>query len=220
MGCQRFGVLSKMLDWPRALALHEIMPDTAAEKIQFQNFVKITECDFQEITQRDKPDYLVRYQGDLVGIELTSGLAEEEGRAHALAKQKDLPHYCPGLLRDRPKDSRKTNSEILETISKISAVDAGLSDIRWAHRIAGRIKSKADKLQSGEIESFAKNWLVVGDSSPNVFCNRTAFMKISLMTALGADFLENTVFDSILVISPCKVFVFDRNNQYAVNLKK
>ncbi|MDA0346903.1 MAG: hypothetical protein O3C43_06485 [Verrucomicrobia bacterium] len=193
------------------------MPDTELERLHFDYFVEATGYVLDDPIQRDKPDVVVTYQGMKTGIELTEGCPEEQKRATVIAKKAGLESFCSSDLRDRPKESRIANNELLDKISEPSAAKSEISDVRWANRVAQRIKGKADKLKTGEIESFEKNWLVVVDTSPNIASERTEFLRAVLMSALGADHLENPVFDLTYIVGCGNIFIIDERNTLGIS---
>ncbi len=182
------------------------------ERFQFNFFVKNTGYHFEDVIFRDKPDVRVTHCGHSLGIELTVGQPEESRRAQVIARKAGMDFYSVSNLKDNPKESRRSNSELKADIKNINFVQSERSAINWASRISKRIVRKIDGLRSGEIEKFDKNWLVIVDASPDFGSLDFEFYRAALMGSLGPMILENPEFDLIYILSSQYTIMIDQDS--------
>lgn len=187
------------------------MPDTEKERFQFQHFMKATGCVFESSIHRDKPDVFAMKGGERYGIELTEGCPEEFHRARDIVRKSGMTSFCSSSLEDNPKENQRKNSELRESIAEDHFVNAEISAVSWANRIARRIHRKAGLLKAGEIERFDRNWLVVIDAVLGLGGLPNEFYRVALMTALGTPHLTSPGFDTTYVVCLRDIFVIDKD---------
>lgn len=187
------------------------MPDTEKERFQFQHFLKVAGCVFESATHRDKPDVFAIKGGEKYGIELTEGCPEEFHRAGDIVRKSGVTSFCSSSLEDNPKETQRKNTELRDSIVEEHFVNAEMSGVSWANRIARRIHRKAELLKAGEIERFDRNWLVVIDVVSGLGGLPNEFYRVALMTALGTPHLAAPEFDTTYVVCLRDIFVIDKD---------
>ena len=187
------------------------MPDLEKEQIQFEHFMKVTGCVFESPIYQDKPDVYAFRGGYKCGIEITEGGPEEFHRARVIARKKGMTSFSSSSLKDNPKDRKRKNTDLENVISEDHFVNAEISAVSWANRIAQRILRKATLLKGGEIENFDQNWLVVIDDVSAIDALNNEFYRVALMASLGSEHLNEPGFDFTYVVCLRDIFVIDKD---------
>jgi hypothetical protein len=171
---------------------------------------------FSDVVHRDKPDFLISYQGYKTGIEVTSGSAEEFRRALHVGKEAGLSSLSVSGLRERGDSERLSKAELLGELQSVECVSSEDFAVLWAERIVKRIRTKVDLMQRGELERFQKNWLCIVNEQADDGGLDIDFYRAVLMGALGSDQSYREAFDLIYVISGRSIFIFDERQLIAV----
>lgn len=186
------------------------MPDKELEQRQFDYFLEKTGLSFTSVDHRDKPDFLVCTEGRKIGIEITEGCSEELMRAIHLWEQNDMDSICISRLDDPDDGGRRSNEEILDSISISEVSEFNPAAIKWSARVASRIKDKIRRFREGTIESFDENWLVVVDSTPILADQaKNSKLQILLKSSIGEDCNKQPTFDLIYVVGSQNTFLFE-----------
>jgi hypothetical protein len=171
---------------------------------------------FSGVVPRDKPDFVISYQGFKTGIELTSGSAEEFRRALHVGKEAGLSGLSVSGLRERADGERLSKAELLGELQSIECVSSEDFAVLWAERIVKRIRTKVDLMQRGELERFEKNWLCLVNEQADEGGLDIDFYRAVLMGALGSDQKYREAFDLIYIIGARSVFILDERRLIAV----
>jgi hypothetical protein len=195
-------------------------PTRDDETEALRRFEAVMGVKFSEVVHRDKPDFVIVYQGYKTGIEVTSGSAEEFRRALRIGKKAGLSSLSVSGLREREDTERLSKIELLDELQSVECVSSEDFAVLWAERIVKRILTKVDLMRRGEIERFEKNWLCIINEQADDGGLDINFYRAVLMGALGSDQSYRKVFDLIYIISARNVFIFDERQLIAVPIEK
>jgi hypothetical protein len=119
------------------------MPSPSDEQSQLELLQEAICVRFTDIVHRDKPDFLVRYAGQLTGIELTDGSSEAFRRALTIQEKEGLPSYTASGFSDH-EDKRVSGPELLCKLTTSEFTSSEDKAVAFAERIVARIKHKRD----------------------------------------------------------------------------
>jgi hypothetical protein len=192
------------------------MPTRDDEMIALRYFEAAIGVKFEEVVHRDKPDFVINYQGYKTGIEITSGSAEEFRRALHIGKAAGLTNLSVSGLRERSDNERLSKAELLGKIQSGGFVSSEDCAVCWAERIVKRIRAKVRLMRSGELERFEKNWLCIVNEQSDDGSLEIDFYRAVLMGALGSDWAYREAFNLIYIISCRNTFILDERQLIAV----
>ncbi|MGA2446874.1 MAG: hypothetical protein ABSG50_15785 [Opitutaceae bacterium] len=196
------------------------MPTHDDEVAALRRFEEAMGVNFSGVVHRDKPDFVISYQGYKTGVEITSGSAEEFRRALYIGKAAGLTGLSVSGLRERRENERLSNAELLGELQSVECVSSEDFAVHWAERIVKRIRTKVRLMQRGEIERFEKNWLCIVNEQADDGALDIDFYRAVLMGALGSDHSYRQAFDLIYIISGRRVFILDERRLIAAPMKK
>jgi hypothetical protein len=154
------------------------------------------------LTHRDRPDFLLCYDGQNVGIEFTEAVSEEWAETDALMEHegKNVVMFLDNFKRGTP---RRTASE-RRTIIQKRPYGPGWGDDgmehEWALSINDFVIKKTKTFNKQGFQKYNENWLLIWDDLPIMIRNIETAMKY-LMPELENYWLKKNRYDSLLVDS-------------------
>jgi len=100
------------------------MPTHDDEVAALRRFEEAMGVNFSGVVHRDKPDFVISYQGYKTGVEITSGSAEEFRRALYIGKAAGLTGLSVSGLRERRENERLSNAELLGELQSVECVSS------------------------------------------------------------------------------------------------
>ena len=153
------------------------------------------------ISQRERPDFLLSMAEIQIGIEHTEAVPENEAHKTFLREKGGGSgvHY---MSRNRPGEPKKQAKELIEEIERNDAGDGWGGDTverEWAAAMFYFVEQKVRKLLSNGFERFEQDWLLIYDNWSLPALDRHEAAQFLLNIVNNSTALEN--FDYIFVLT-------------------
>lgn len=146
---------------------------------------------------KECPDIVWSLRGVTIGLEITSGASSEHHRAEDLSTKGKAPFLMNvSHLHDRPE--RRTNDQIIESLSSIEYADATKNHRLWMDRVARKIEKKIQNLNREDFRIFDENWLLLFDRQAH-FTDDMEDVRKDLDDRINLDYNYRS-FDRIFII--------------------
>lgn len=143
------------------------MPDIDEEESAARCFLKALGLSVDLFEHRDKPDFLIHYDGEKIGLEVCSGTPEELHRAmKSLDNKQKSGCLYPGSLQHRASHKeRRPTTELTDELTEFSGQwqDHQESHERWKLGIITRLIEKERSFNNPGFRRFDQNWLLIDD---------------------------------------------------------
>lgn len=130
----------------------------------FQRLAKLEHKLPDSVEETERPDFVLRFANEQIGLEVTSSVYQEYVRGNKLHDSQCPTEwtFTTNLL-DRP--LRRSNDEILaDMFNEDSAWKNCDQDMRdWQEKVARSLATKRQKLNQSGFRLFDKNWLLICD---------------------------------------------------------
>jgi hypothetical protein len=137
-----------------ALLKHLRVPDAAVPEL---------------ITESERPDFVIRVNGETIGVEVTTSAYEEYIRAMELHAA-EYPERWINTTNFKNRSPRRTNDQLSKSMGYNALLQPWKSvksaRLDWTLKIEARLDSKRRKFNQPDFRVFEKNWLLIHDYPP------------------------------------------------------
>jgi len=167
-----------------------------------------------DITESERPDFLVTISGQRIGIETTASVYQEHVRASKL-HLKQCPNQCIDTTHLQDRDQRRSNDEILADMLNLSSdwKDSEQAMRDWRDKIASTLESKRVKLSNPGFSIFDQNWLLIHDEpglANDTFTYDRACRHMAALFSTPTAFPRD--FDAVFLLSDRYLFRWFQNH--------
>ncbi len=162
----------------------------------------------------DKPDFILKTDGDLTGIEVTESIPSDYARCCALAELKN-PNAVIDMSLFKWNSPSKNTKELLDIINGSELVGNGWAghsaEVEWAHFMNDAISVKLKKLNNTGYSKLPEYWLLIYDNLPlpNVHTRKATEV---LLSKFSADWKGERLFSKILIERGPVIIEIENNN--------
>lgn len=117
-----------------------------------------------DITESERPDFVITLAGQRIGIEVTVSMYQEYARALKLHYE-CCPNVCIVTTNLQDLDTRRSNDELLSDMLNLNSnwKDSEQDMHHWRDKIASTLERKRAKLAKPGFQLFDQNWLLIHD---------------------------------------------------------
>jgi hypothetical protein len=136
----------------------------------------------------DKPDFILKTDGNLTGIEVTESIPSDYAKCCALAEREN-PDAVIDMSLFKWDSPSKTTKELRDIINSAELMGDGWSghsaEVEWAHYMNDAIFVKLKKLNNTGYSEFPEYWLSIYDNLPlpNVHAKKAIEFLLSNFSA-------------------------------------
>jgi hypothetical protein len=167
-----------------------------------------------DISENERPDFVVTISGQRIGIETTASVYQEHVRASKLHLEL-CPNQCIVTTHLQDRDQRRSNDMLLTDMLNLNSEwkDAEQEMRDWHDKIASTLKSKRANLAKPGFQLFDQNWLLIHDE-PGLANDTFTYDRACHHTAalFSAPFAGARDFDAVFLLSDRYLFRWHQKN--------
>lgn len=152
------------------------------------------------LVHQDKPDFLLRYGGQEVGIESTEAVSEEWAATDALAEQMGVQSllFMDQFKRGTPKRTASERREIIKNQPSGAGWGDGGFRREWALCMMDRVLDKTKDFRKLGFKKYDDNWLLIYDNSFLSFVDIRDLVE-ELLVLLNSYWSQKSRYDGVLI---------------------
>lgn len=161
-----------------------------------------------ELIHRERPDFLIKANGVLIGIEHTEAVPQNEAHKTVLRDKVGGPdvHF---ISHHQPGEPKKPAKKLIEEIQANHSGSGWAGDSverEWSEAMLHFVKGKIETLVKDGFEKFNQNWLLIYDNWSLPALDREKAAQFLLPKVIDSNSFDN--FDRVYIITGNLVFEF------------